>query len=389
DRALQIYDAQVRQIPGANPIEVTVNDATNSIEVVADPEAMDRFVDIIDELQRQTGPARDVRMIELRFAQVGEVISFLEEMVAASESLRIQGGPDPVFEPIESTNSILVAAQPTQFAIIEQLVQSIDNQQTVDRPPLRIMRLEATEAASLAQVLSESFDRRAVEERAQKPVEVRADVATNTLIVSAHPDVLPEIQSIVDELNEQSRFSNEGREIRIFPLRVARAEDLAMTIDQMFPEPPMPYDNRGRPLPHLRQPKEIFVRADATTNSLIVDAPSQRLAGFEQIVQSLDQRSFAEDVEVRTYRLTKADLDAVATAIRELASKGALGDVVGQTPVTVSTEPAMRTLVVSGPATIFTNIERVLQDFDRANDQPGTVLRMYRLQHARADHLQP
>ena len=67
-------------------------------------------------------------MIELRLAKVAEVIGFLEELVSASESLRLQGGPTPVFEPIETTNSLMVAATSAQFPIIESLVRSLDAQ---------------------------------------------------------------------------------------------------------------------------------------------------------------------------------------------------------------------------------------------------------------------
>jgi hypothetical protein len=71
-------------------------------------------------------------------------------------------------------------------------------------------------------------------------VDIQADAATNTLIVSAHPEVLPEIEQIIEDLNDAQAYDSEGREIRIFPLKVARAEELAKTIDAMYPEPPMP-----------------------------------------------------------------------------------------------------------------------------------------------------
>jgi type II secretory pathway component GspD/PulD (secretin) len=81
DRALSIYDAQMAQIDGAGPVDITIDEATNSLEVVADADAMDRFMGIIDELQQQVGPAREVRLIELKLAPVGEVIAFLRELV--------------------------------------------------------------------------------------------------------------------------------------------------------------------------------------------------------------------------------------------------------------------------------------------------------------------
>lgn len=386
ERSLAIYDAQVAQIPGAGPVDITIDESTNSLEVVADAEAMDRYMDIIEELQRQIGPAREVRMIELRLSKAGEVIEFLRDMVESSEALQVDGGPKPVFEAIESTNSIMVAAQPAQFRIIESLIRSLDNQQSVDRPPLRIIRLRSTDAGNIAQILQRNYAQRPPEDRQLKPVDVQADVATNSLIVSAHPEVLPEIEQIIGELNEAQAFDREGREISIFPLKVARAEELARTIDAMYPEPPMPYDNRGRPLPHLRGKKEVSVRADAVTNSLIVDAPAQRLAGFEQIVSQLDKLKVDEGVALRTYKIERADLNAVATTLRSLGSSGALG-ATGNTPVTVSTEPASRTLIVSGPELIFAQVEAVIQEVDGDVDRPETVLRMYPLRFAKAERL--
>ncbi|MCH8270138.1 MAG: hypothetical protein IH985_02880 [Planctomycetes bacterium] len=384
ERALAIYNAQIESLPGATHVDVTINSKTNSLEVVGDDDALGRFVKILEELQRQAGPAREVRLIELRLAKVADVIGFLEEMVSASESMRIQGGPTPVFEPIETTNSLMVAATTAQFPIIESLVRSLDAQQSVDRPPLKILALDATDATSLASVLQRTYDQRPMDERAKQPVEIQSDPATNTLIVSAHEDLLPEIQDIVRELN-QSRIGDEDREIRIFPLRVARAEDLARTMDEMFPVPPMPKDSRGRPLPHLQKPKEIFVRADRATNSIIVDAPAKRMAEFNEIVKMLDSPR-QSDVEVRTYRIERADLAAVTRTLQDLASRGALPQS-GQTPVTVNAEPISRTLIVSGPSEVFEAVEQVLLDLDARPDIPPTTLKMYTLKHARAERL--
>ncbi|NEQ54670.1 MAG: hypothetical protein F6K11_31840, partial [Leptolyngbya sp. SIO3F4] len=183
-------------------------------------------------------------------------------------------------------------------------------------------------------------------------------------------------------------IDSEGRGIQIFPLRVARAEELARTIDQMYPEPPMPVDSRGRPRPDLRQGKEIFVRADVATNSLIVDAPSARLAGFEQLVKELDRAKATEDVEVRTYQLKRADLESVQRTLRELADRNALG-ATGRTPVTISAELRGQSLIVSGPVEIFQAVEDLIASLDSPPDLPTRVLRFYRLEHAKADNLAP
>lgn len=389
-QALAIYNAQVAQIPGANPVEITVDDSTNSLMVVADGEAMVRISAILEELARQAGPAREVRYFELKLAKAAEVGAFLRDLSNASGALRIRGGPELVIEELESTNSLLVAASPIQLAIVEQLVRNMDVARNEALPPLRILRVKTSDAANLAQVLERTYEQRPQEQRAKFPVRIEADGATNTLIVAAHQSVLPEIEAIVEELNETQASDAQGREIRIFPLKVARAEELARTIDQMYPEPPTPLDPRTRqPRPDLRQPKEITVRADAATNSLIVDAPSKRLQGFEQLVKSLDQQKIVGDVEVRTYRVRQADLNAVAASLRSMAAGGAIGHTGAGGKVVVDTEPGTRTLIVTGPAEVFGHVEKVLAEVDAVPDRPATALRMYPLRNARATKLQP
>ncbi|MEL7472372.1 MAG: secretin N-terminal domain-containing protein [Planctomycetota bacterium] len=357
--------------------------------IVGDDESLERFASILDQLQRQVGPARELRLIELRFSTPQRVIAFLEDLRDSSRTFVSGGGAEPVFEAIEETGSVLVAAQPDQLPLIEQLVRTLDSEQASETPPLRIMRLRTTDASNLAQVLQSTYARRPADERSKKPVDVRADAATNTLIVSAHPDVLPEIEAIARQLNETQSLDDDDRQIRIFPLRVARAEDLARTIDAMFPEPPMPIDPRTRrPRPDLRQPREVVVRADRATNSLIVDAPAKRLAGFERIVESLDQEALAGEVELRTYNVDRVDLDAATRTLRELASSDALG-AASRAPVSVSAEPRSRTLVVSGPPEIFERVESVLAELQSPPDRPSSGLKMFPLAHTRAERLQP
>ncbi len=387
-RAEQIYETQTKTIPDAKPVELRVDEDSNTLEIVAETESMQRFLTVLDELQSQTGPARQIRLVELRSASADDVAGFLEELLSTSAAIKQHGGPMPTFESIESTNSLLISATHEDWAVIEPLIDSLDTAEGQERPPLRIMRLRSTDAVGIATVLQQSFDRRPTAEKARLPVDIRSDSATNTLIVSAHQDVMPEIESLVADLNDAQAIDGEGRGIQIFPLRVARAEELARTIDQMYPEPPMPVDSRGRPRPDLRLPKEIVVRADMATNSLIVDAPSARLPGFEQLVRELDRAKATEDVEVRTYAIERAELASVQSTLRELADRNALGST-GRTPVTITTEARGRTLIVSGPVEIFDAVEKLISDLDAKPDLPDRVLRLYRLEYARADLLAP
>src|SRR5690606_5545898 len=95
-----------------------------------------------------------------------EVIGFVNDLVKSSKPFAQQMGAEPVLEEIEATNSILVAAQPVQFAIIDQLVRTLDTKQEGSRPPLRILRLRTTDAVNIAQVLQQSYSQRPPDQRA-------------------------------------------------------------------------------------------------------------------------------------------------------------------------------------------------------------------------------
>ncbi|MBX3358763.1 MAG: hypothetical protein KF745_10065 [Phycisphaeraceae bacterium] len=392
-RAVELFGQTT--VAKREPVAASLDAASRTVTVVGSREAIAAFAEVLQTVESGARIDRETRLMELRYAKAEELAATLRDLVKSSSLFTGDGGVVPELESVEQTNSLVVSARPEQMTIVEQLVRTLDAQQAGERPPLRVLRLTSTDAAAMAQVLNQTYQQRPPEQRVKFPVDIQADAATNTLLVSAHAGLFPEIEGIVGQLND-AKLDSSGREIRIFPLKVAPAEELARTLDQMYPQPPMPLDPRTRqPRPDLQPPREVVVRADRLTNSLIVDAPSARLAGFEQLVKQLDQQKLPENVELRTYRVQRAQLDAVASTLRSLAAsnsllKGATGAASGVgAAITITTEPISRALIVSGPSPIFAEVERVLKELDAPPAQPPTGLKMYSLQHARAERLQP
>jgi len=391
-RAQKLYKEQTKGDPEAGEVTIEVDRDSSTLLVVADDESMVRFASILNELQQTVSPPPDVRLIALEFAEAQEVVQFLAGMSGSEMSMLGQAsGPPPMFQAIDRTNSVLVAAQPDQHKVIRSLIDNLDVVEDQELPPIRILQVRMADASNIASALMQQYNKRPAEDRNRRPVNITADQQTNSLIVAAHPEMFAEIQAVVEDLNEQSRQDYEGREIRIFPLKVARAEQLAQTIDEMFPEPPVPRDRWGRPLPHLQKQREVVVRGDAQTNSLIVDAPVQRMAEFENLVEQLDRQEIAADTEVRTYEIVHAELNAVERTLNELSNAGSLNPAGGdqRATITITTEPMSNTLIVSGPSAIFERVEQVLSDLDARPSGPATALRFFKLDAARAESLAP
>ncbi|MGP1345269.1 MAG: secretin N-terminal domain-containing protein, partial [Phycisphaerales bacterium] len=392
-RASGIYAQQTADVPDAPAVDVTVDESSSSLLIVAEDEGMARYLRILDELQEQAGPPRELRLVELQHIGSEQAIAFLEGLMETARPFAQTGAVDPVFEPVGASNSLLVAAQPSQHEIVRSLIASIDVPEGAQAGPLRILRLRTAEANNIAQVLTQAYSARAPEERVAKPVSIRADAGTNTLIVSAHPDMLDEVERVVSDLNAADSYDAEGREIRIFPLKVARAEELAQTIDQMYPEPPIPVDARGRPMPWLRERREVVVRGDAQTNALIVDAPARRMPGFEQLVEQLDRAEAPAEMAIETFRIQRADVSAVASTLTRLADSGGidLGPAANarSARVLIEAEPRSRSIVVSAPPAAMPQIRGIVEDLDGASELPGTQLLFLSLQNARAERVRP
>ncbi len=373
-------------IDGRPPVAVSINvdPASRSLIVAGDAMTFTRVEEMLAKLDASVA-ASDVRILPLAFVRATEAKASLEAM--AETALAGDDGAQPTISSIEQVNALVVAASPRQHEVIGAILKGLD----VERggaAPLRILQLRTADAVSLAATLTANFAKRSAEERIAKPATVTADAQTNTLLVAAHPDVLPEIEKLVDELNGADRRDGEGREIRIFPLKVAQAAELSRVIDEMYPPPPVPVDPRGRPRPELQKPREVVVRADPQTNSLIVDAPLARMAGFEKLVEQLDRQQLAVDTEIRTFRVGASRLESIASTLRQLASSNQLGASGGKAPVTVTTEPISGTLVVSGPKEIFAKVDEVMKGVG-GGELPTTALRTYRLEKAKAETLAP
>src|SRR5262249_18056310 len=139
-----------------------------------------------------------------------DVVKPLKEFLASADSIdAARKVPEPTIQVVERTNSLLVTAEDAQQKLIADYVQRLDRADEA-MPPMKLLQLRAAEATQIAAMLNEQYSKRPQADRAAKPVEVRADAATNTLIISAHPDLFEEIKTFVADINSKEKL--EGKE---------------------------------------------------------------------------------------------------------------------------------------------------------------------------------
>ncbi len=395
DRAVSLWE---QLVPEEDRIrlgvpQIQIDERSGSLLVIGRNESLASFERAVQEARRLEAPPRSGRMLAVRQAGAADLVEPLAELLATAGPVDPSRTVDPVqIVAVEPLNSLWVVGEATQLALAEQFLQRLDVPGGGELPPLKLLAVRSADAVVIANLLTERYSARSASERRERPVTVDAEIGGNTLAVTAPPEILAEIESLVEEINDAGRVGGEGREIKIFPLKVGRADDLARTIDQMFPEPTVPVDSRGRPRPDLKLPREVVVRAHAPTNSLIVDAPGTRMEDFARLVEQLDRQEAAPETEIRTYRMNRSRPEAIASTLRELATGGHLGnktDARGSGAISIGIEPNTGSLVVSGPPEIFERIEQVIAEIDGPRPGPPTDLRIFRLASSRADSLEP
>ncbi|HRJ49681.1 MAG TPA: secretin N-terminal domain-containing protein, partial [Phycisphaerales bacterium] len=312
ERAKKMYAAKVDGLSDeeAGPVEATYDERSGRVMISGRASAIRLFSDSLRGAQELAPPARSTRILDIDHQQASAIVEPLTAFLRSADPIDpARKVPDPTIQVIDRTNSLLVTAEEAQHALVSEYVRRLDAVDRTDLPPLRLLQLRTAESTAIAAMLNQQYAQRPQADRSARPVDVRSDAATNTLIVAAHAELFDSIKEFVDELNKE-RKDGADRVTRLFPLKVAKASEVAAAMDRLYPQPPMPVDRLNRPMPWLQQPKEVTVSAEPTSNSLIVDCPADRVEAIESLAAQLDRVELPPSATLRTYRVVGADLDA-------------------------------------------------------------------------------
>ncbi|HEY6228153.1 MAG TPA: secretin N-terminal domain-containing protein [Verrucomicrobiae bacterium] len=175
-----------------------------------------------------------------------------------------------------------------------------------------------------------------------------ADERSNSLIVAAVPDAMPEIERLVKEIDVPV---DEVTEIRLFPLQNSDPYELVDLLTQLFPDPTTSNNqnqnrfggfrggfggggfggggfgggrfgggNRGQQnttSERAVKQSRVMAVADGRTSSVIVTASRDLMPQIEQMVRQLDS-SKAKKQHVYVYNIENADVTQIEQIVRQM-----------------------------------------------------------------------
>ncbi|HUV04712.1 MAG TPA: secretin N-terminal domain-containing protein [Armatimonadota bacterium] len=331
--------------------------STNTLIVTDNAGNVHRIAEIVTELDKDTSAVIEVKVYKCKFSSAESLARTLIQIfppakapTAPGEDRGRGGTPEGEGKPTVKTeeglislkgeiritadartNSLIISASKERVKLVESIVLELD----VDTEPevkVKVFLLKYADAKIVAEQLNRVFEQpqggvtEAVPrywyygaERPTAPTGyaglkrnvVVADMRTNSVIVTATEQNMRAFEDMINKLDTADVLS---QVMRHFPLKYAKAADLAQTLNALFRgEIRRPtswvdyifgYDRRTEEGGPIAQLKDITVVPEEKTNALLVTGPPNAFPLVEKLIAELDKRTAQVFIEVAVVDVT-------------------------------------------------------------------------------------
>lgn len=371
--------AQLRQ--EAEQIEdlpvVVADERSNALLIASSLEDYEEIARLVTALEAEP-MIEATQIFPLKFADATVLAQQLDDLFQEMEGLS-EGGAfqAPAVIADARINALIVAGSRDVMERAEDLIGRLDVEAGPMTATFAIYPLTHGSAIGIASRMQELFDARAQgqEQADRTPVVIMAEESSNSIVASASRD---DHIVIADLLKMLDRPSSIARQFEIFPLRFAKAERVAESLDTLFE--PQGDAEAGRA-------DAIAVQADVRTNSLIVWASPTQLENIRQVIDRLDTTTPSVEMMMKVIPLKQALAEDFANVLKETllgAEQGAedqpavivsfidkLADGTEivrkllRQDITITPDPRTNSLMVMAPADSMNMLEAMIRDFDR------------------------
>jgi type II secretory pathway component GspD/PulD (secretin) len=331
----------------------TVKTADTEIVVNTDPSEIEKS----DEVQTQ--------IIPVRYATASQLVPNLEQLLPTSASLSAN----------ESANSLILVATKTDIKRILKIVNALDNSMA-GASSIKVRPLRFADAKETANLITQLFSQQgsnaqqggqgggpnfggggpgggframmaqmasAGNRGGRNSVAVRvvavADDRSNSVVVSAPPDLLTAIEDMLDKIDQQI---SDTAELRVFRLANADPSEMADQLGLLFPDETSASNNQNNNVPfffrgrggfggnnanassdasqHMKKLGKVIAVPDPRTASLIVTASKSMMPQIAEMISELDSDKGKREV-VSYYELENADPQDVYQNLQDLFNR--------------------------------------------------------------------
>lgn len=215
-RIVPVYNVPVRELTpilrqlndnsgGGN---IVAHDASNVIMLTGRAARVNRIVEMIRRVDKQGD--QEVAVVELKFASAPELVRIIEQIISNTGGSKGKSTNQlrPKLVADERTNSVVVSGEKRARDRAVNLVKRLDNEQE-SSGNTKVVRLKYAQAKEVAQVLTgvaDSIKKGAAKSKAKttsnrRDANIQAHEDTNSLVITAQPDVMRSLESVIRQLD--------------------------------------------------------------------------------------------------------------------------------------------------------------------------------------------
>ena len=410
------------------PVAVIADTRLNAILATGSKEAIDMLDRIVPQLDAEDRLAQlNFRVFPLKEATAIRLQTTLQNLFA-NRPPKARGEPvDPITVVADAwVNALIVGAVVEDMSMVDGLIKRLDSQQAELGLKVEVIPLAKADARKVAQTVQGLF--REGTQGGPLPIVVTADERVNALVVSCGNTDLKRIRDVVAKLDtdQTARVS----EIRVIPLKYARAENLTQVLNTSLNSKIAPLSDLspnaqsvlqfvtrtedGQELVTAALKEAISITPDPRMNALVVSGPVDYMGLLEQIVGRLDNSS-SREAKIRVFSLRNADAQQTAQLLLSMFRMQATGAAVAgtgqrtiqytlmrpaadgtetpsatavigseeQTALSVSVDPRTNTLLIGGTEHYVALVQQIIETLD-SSEALERKTEVYRLKNAQA-----
>ncbi len=337
---------------------------------------------------------------------------------------------DPLQSGEQGSNALLISSTPDNLKSLVALIEMMDRVPLTDALKVQLVHLKVADAEAVAGTLNEIFTQGVAKLSGKQgtpvagkaepteaegkalvnPLNVSFDARTNMLVLSGREETLALAMQITKDLDRES--SQFVTEVKLFPLKNARASVLAPMLSEVFAEQAQGgaganttgiegvkthvtrlrkvlADGRAVDSETAKSRAALTIRADDTTQTLVVAARADVMPLIADVIKTLDIPGAGAANLVRFVPLENADVTRIKTVIDSLYT-GANAVGVREIDIpTVAVDTRTNALVISASDKTFLVIEAMTRQLDRRNPIELKEIKLIALTNAQAAEIAP
>ncbi|MFU8829692.1 MAG: secretin N-terminal domain-containing protein, partial [Phycisphaerales bacterium] len=326
DQTLNDQSASRRWWEPADPTQLRFEvDTRGRSIVVIGPEARVEEAGIfISRLDAEVGgPDQQTQTISLSFADAETVSSSLNRFFADRARLAGERAASVSAIGVRGGTTIIVTGAADDLPLAADIASRLDQADITDDQRIEVYALTNGEAQDISRAIGQLFPRSRTSGRLS--VNVSPDIRTNSVIVSAPPDLFQQVEALITQLDSEP--AGEIVQLKSFALESARAREVAATITTS-----LGLTDRATSRSRERQGdakrvldadgNSIVVRASVTaderSNTLLVTADEKSMRVVADLIATLDAQPAVSATEYRIIALQHALSTDVSIALGRL-----------------------------------------------------------------------